>query len=73
MLVSIAFTLFAALLSQAQSTNNTQLGIEAIEAHFNNSKIVPTLLSSFSPTALLTVSYDGVGQVQPGQNLTVDG
>ncbi|KAJ3526822.1 hypothetical protein NM688_g8212 [Phlebia brevispora] len=50
-------------------TNNT-LGIEAIEAHFSNSGIVPTLLSSFDPSALLTVSYDGVGNLSPGQSLT---
>ncbi|KAF8527050.1 phosphatidylethanolamine-binding protein [Gautieria morchelliformis] len=69
----VLFTLSAALVSHAQSTaNNPQLGIQAIEAHFTNAGIVPSLLKQFSPSALMTLSYNGVGQVQPGQNLTVD-
>lgn len=46
------------------------LGVEAIEAHFSNAGIVPSLLSSFDPSALLSVSYDGVGTISPGQGLT---
>lgn len=73
MLVSIVSTLALALLSQAQTNgNNTELGIEAIEAHFINSAIVPSLLKNFTPSAVLTVSFNGVGAVQPGQNLTVN-
>jgi phosphatidylethanolamine-binding protein len=73
MLVSIVSTLTFALLSHAQTTtNNTQLGVEAIEAHFSNAGIVPSLLKQFTPSGLLTVNFNGVGPVQPGQNLTVD-
>ncbi|KAF8580701.1 hypothetical protein K439DRAFT_1619637 [Ramaria rubella] len=72
MLFLITFTLSTALLSSAQATvNNTQLGVEAIEAHFANAGLVPSLLNPFSPSGLLNVTYNNVGQVQPGQNLTV--
>ena len=37
----------------------TTLQIEAIEAHFKQSLIVPQLLSSFDPSALLTVNFTG--------------
>jgi hypothetical protein len=50
----------------AQST----LQIEAIEAHFHQSLIVPQLLSSFNPSALLSVNFTGVGETTPGQLLT---
>ncbi|KAF8522116.1 phosphatidylethanolamine-binding protein, partial [Hysterangium stoloniferum] len=52
--------------------NDTHVGIEAIQAHFQNAGIVPSLLRQFTPTALLSLSYDGVSVVQPGQNLTTD-
>lgn len=44
--------------------------IEAIEAHFTNAGIVPSLLATFSPTALMTVNFEGVGDVAPGTALT---
>ena len=50
--------------------NNTELEIEAIEAHFTNAGLVPSLLATFDPSALLSVSYDGVGVISPGQSLT---
>jgi hypothetical protein len=42
----------------AQSTNSA-LQIEAIEAHFTASGIVPSLLSAFNPSAVLTLNYAG--------------
>ncbi len=51
-------------------SNNTELQIEAIEAHFNNSGIVPSLLTSFTPSAVFNLSFQGVGDVSPGQALT---
>ncbi|KAF8876516.1 phosphatidylethanolamine-binding protein [Gymnopilus junonius] len=48
----------------------TSLGVEAIEAHFSQSAIVPDLLASFNPSALLTLNFPVVGDVQPGQSLT---
>lgn len=44
----------------AQSTSNdTTVQIEAIEAHFTQSNIVPALLATFNPSALLTINFDG--------------
>jgi hypothetical protein len=48
-------------------SNNTALGIEAIEAHFTNAGLVPALLPTFDPLALLDVSYPGIGDISPGQ------
>lgn len=67
-LVSVALAAVAA----AQSTNNTQVGIEAIEAHFSQSGIVPSLLTTFDPVALMSVTFSGVGEISPGQQLTKD-
>jgi len=62
---------FALVLSQnSTSSNNTQLGIQVIEANFQNSGIVPSLLAQFDPVALLDVSF-GKGSLTPGQNLSV--
>jgi len=53
----------------AQS-NDPALQIQAIEVHFKQSQIVPSLLASFDPSALLTVNFPGVGDITPGQLLT---
>ncbi|KDQ59411.1 hypothetical protein JAAARDRAFT_126989 [Jaapia argillacea MUCL 33604] len=63
-LVALAFFSFAF----AQS--NEQLQIEAIEAHFKQSGIVPSLLPTFNPTGTLNVTFNGVGAISPGQPLT---
>jgi phosphatidylethanolamine-binding protein (PEBP) family uncharacterized protein len=62
---------FLGPLVNAQSTNDTALGIAAIEAHFTNAELVPSLLSSFDPSAVMTVTFSGVGVISPGQNLSV--
>ncbi|KAG6853704.1 hypothetical protein C0991_002240 [Blastosporella zonata] len=64
-LVSIALLPF----TLAQS-NDTALQVAAIEAHFTQSQIVPQLLASFEPSALLTANFPGVGDITPGQALT---
>jgi len=64
-LVSLALLPF----TLAQSSD-TALPVAAIEAHFKQSQIVPSLLASFDPSALLTVNYAGVGDITPGQLLT---
>ncbi|KAF5331022.1 hypothetical protein D9619_005724 [Psilocybe cf. subviscida] len=46
------------------------LGIQAIEAHFLQSHIVPDLFQSFTPDALLTLNYAGV-EVGPVPTVTV--
>ncbi|KAF5365674.1 hypothetical protein D9758_003144 [Tetrapyrgos nigripes] len=63
--------LFAAILPfvSAQS-DSPAFRIEGIEAHFTQSGIVPSLLSTFDPSALLTINYDGVGDLTPGQGVT---
>jgi len=60
---------FTLVVSQTSTSNNTQLGIEVIEANFENAGIVPSLLAQFDPTALLTVSFAD-GDLTPGQNLS---
>ncbi|KIY51130.1 PEBP-like protein, partial [Fistulina hepatica ATCC 64428] len=47
--------------------------VAAIEAHFTQSLLVPSLLQTFNPSALLTLTYAGtVGKTTPGQALTID-
>jgi phosphatidylethanolamine-binding protein (PEBP) family uncharacterized protein len=58
-------------LVNAQSTNDTALGIAAIKAQFTSADLVPALLPSFDPTALMTVTFPSVGAISPGQNLSV--
>jgi len=45
----------------------TEAAIENIEAHFENSRIVADYLREFDPSALLTLAYEGVGELTPGQ------
>ncbi len=61
---------FLGSLINAQSTNDTALGIVAIEAHFSGAQLVPSLLSTFIPSAVMNVTFPGVGAISPGQNLT---
>jgi len=61
---------FLGPLVNAQATNGTALEIAAIEAHFTNAKLVPDLLATFAPSAVLTVTFSGVGAISPGQNLS---
>ena len=56
----------------AAQSNNTALDIEAIEAHFKNAGLVPDLLANFTPSAAMSVSFPGVGVIQPGQALSRD-
>jgi hypothetical protein len=56
----------------AAQSNDTAVQIEAIEAHFTQAALVPQLLATFNPTALLTINFEGVGDVSPGQALTQD-
>jgi len=65
--VSLSLTPFVA----AQS-NNTAIQVEAIQAHFTAAGLVPSLLPTFDPSALLTLNYAGVGDISPGQLLDHD-
>ena len=63
----LTLALFSTKFAVAQ---DTAVGIEAIEAHFSNAGIVPSLLTSFDPSAVMSVSYTDVGEIQPGQALS---
>ncbi|KAF5376533.1 hypothetical protein D9757_008288 [Collybiopsis confluens] len=43
----------------AAQSNDTAVQIEAIEAHFAQAALVPQLLVNFTPTALLTINFQG--------------
>lgn len=60
---------FLGSLVNAQS-NDPALGVVAIEAHFANAKLVPDLLPTFVPSAVMNITYSGVGAISPGQNLS---
>jgi len=47
--------------------NSTIVEIDAIKAHFAQSGLVPAFLPTFTPTALLAVSFKGLGSVAIGQ------
>jgi len=65
----ISFTLVSlALLSSFANAATSLLDIEAIEAHFQQALIVPSLLSTFTPGAVLSVSFSG-SEITPGQAL----
>jgi len=68
--LSLVISLAAAPFVLGQ-TNNTQLGIQAIEAHFTNAGLVPSFLATFDPSALFTLDFAGVsGDISPGEPLT---
>jgi hypothetical protein len=71
-LLTTAFALsLLGLFANAQPIDNTAVGISAIEADFEISDLVPDLLPSFNPSALMTVTFPGVGPISPGQNLSM--
>ena len=56
------WAIFASLIlffvvAQSQSNSDLDLAIMAIQAHFNQSHIVPDFLANFQPEALLDVSF----------------
>lgn len=65
-LVSLTLALCSIPPVPAQS-NTTTVEIEAIKAHFAQSGLVPAFLPTFTPTALLAVSFKGLGRVAIGQ------
>ncbi|KAI0262873.1 phosphatidylethanolamine-binding protein [Gloeopeniophorella convolvens] len=68
---SVALFALGALVN-AQSNDDNALGIAAIEAHFSNADLVPSLIPSFDPSAVMTVTFPGVGAISPGQSLSKD-
>jgi hypothetical protein len=67
--LSVLVSLALASLVAAQSSG-TALELAAIKAHFKAAGLVPSLLSTFEPPALLNLSYADVSNVSPGQPLT---
>jgi hypothetical protein len=65
--LSLTFLSFAG--SQTVTTGTPTLELQAIQAHFKQAELVPELLSSFEPSALLSVNFAGVGDITPGQLL----
>ncbi|KAG9318372.1 phosphatidylethanolamine-binding protein [Chiua virens] len=61
-LFRLIFVLCSVSAASAQP-NSTTVQIAAIQAHFNQSGLVPTVLRSFTPTAYLAVSFQGTGKI----------
>ena len=66
-----SLSLLSLVLAQ-NSSDSPAFEVEAIEAHFKNAGLVPDLLANFTPVAEMAVSFNGVGQIQPGQQLSQD-
>lgn len=65
--LSVIVTLAVLPLVSAQAKSR---GIEAIEAHFEQSHIEEDYLDDFDPIATLTLNFPGVGETTPGQRLS---
>ncbi|TFK26404.1 PEBP-like protein [Coprinopsis marcescibilis] len=64
--VAVLLSLLAVPFVAAQAT---EASIANIEAHFEQSHITEDYLREFDPSALLTLNYEGVGEITPGQSL----
>jgi hypothetical protein len=71
-LLTTAFALsLLGLFTNAQPIGHTARSITDIQADFENAGLVPDLLPSLNPSALMTVAFPGVGPISPGQNLSL--
>ncbi|KAF9459556.1 phosphatidylethanolamine-binding protein [Collybia nuda] len=70
MIILSLLTSFIILPFATAQSNDANIQFKAIEAHFTQSQIVPSLLPTFDPSALLIANYPGLGDVTPGQKLT---
>jgi phosphatidylethanolamine-binding protein len=61
---------FLGHLANAVSCNDSGLDITAIKADFENASIVPDLLPSFFPSALMNVTYPAIGTIFSGENVS---
>ncbi|KAE9406484.1 PEBP-like protein [Gymnopus androsaceus JB14] len=71
-ILSVALVLAIPFVAAQSTSNDTAVQIEAIEAHFTQADLVPALLATFNPSAIMTISFDSVTNVSPGQALTQD-
>jgi phosphatidylethanolamine-binding protein len=65
------FVSLAILPFVAAQTSDPGLEVKAIQAHFSGSGITPSLLPTFDPSAVLSVTF-GSTAITPGQPLTQD-
>lgn len=70
--LSLASASFVAAQSNSSSSSNGTLQIEAIEAHFTDAGLVPSLLAAFDPSSIMNLTYTSVGVISPGQMLSKD-
>jgi hypothetical protein len=71
-LLTAAFALsLLGLFANAQPIGHTARSITDIQADFKNAGLVPDLLPSLNPSALMTVTFPAVGPISPGQNLSM--
>lgn len=70
--VVLIITIQLWLASAQDNYTYADLQIEAIQAHLKQAGIIPPLLSTIDPIAYLNVSFPDVGQISPGQQLTLD-
>lgn len=66
--VFVTLALIPFTLAQSPSDGGVAIQIAAIKAHFNNAGIVPSMLATFSPSAVMSVTYGA--NVPPGTSLT---
>ena len=59
------------LWANARPIDDTVPGITSIEDQFQSGDLVPELLASFNPSAVMNVTFPGVGPISAGQNLSV--
>ncbi|KAH6918889.1 phosphatidylethanolamine-binding protein [Coprinopsis sp. MPI-PUGE-AT-0042] len=70
MLASLSVIVSLAVLPFVNAQADNNLGVKAIEAHFDQSHITEDYLDDFAPVATLDLNFEGVGAVTPGQRLS---
>lgn len=70
MLASLSVLVSLAVLPFVNAQADNNLGVKAIEAHFDQSHITEDYLDDFEPIATLDLNFEGVGAVTPGQRLS---
>jgi phosphatidylethanolamine-binding protein (PEBP) family uncharacterized protein len=68
---TLALSFLGTLVNSKYTNDTVALDIAAIRAHFANAGLVPALLPSFNPSAVMNVAFPGVGTISPGQSLSV--
>lgn len=58
-MISASLAILALAACSAVNGQDNAVQIEAIEAHFAGAGIVPSLLTAFEPSAVLTINYNG--------------